>query len=59
MNVVLEVDTKNLKNLRVAFNFVRDNAGHHTSRVPASAAQWVIELNRLIFKAQSNVEILS
>lgn len=57
--VELEVDTKNRKNVRVMFNFVRDNAGHQTKRVPASAAQWVIDLNRFIFKAQANVEIVS
>jgi hypothetical protein len=59
IDVELEVDTKNLKTVRVAFNFVRDNAGHHTSQVPASAAQWVVDLNRFIFKVQANVEILS
>jgi hypothetical protein len=59
IDVELEVDTKNLKIVRVAFNCVRDNAGHHTSHVPASAAQWVVDLNRFIFKAQANVEIRS
>jgi hypothetical protein len=57
--VELEVDTKNLKTVRVMFNFVRDNAGHQTTRVPASAAQWVIDLNQFIFKAQANVKIVS
>lgn len=57
--VGLEVDTKNLKKVRVMFNFVKDNAGHKTGRVPASAMQWVIDLNRFIFKAQANVEIVS
>lgn len=55
----LEVDTKNLKTVRVMFNFVKDNAGHQTGRVPASAAQWVKDLNRFIFKPQANVEIVS
>jgi hypothetical protein len=58
-SVELEVDTKNLRTVRVMFNFVRDNAGHHTSRAPASAAQWVIDLNRFVYKAQANVEIVS
>lgn len=57
--VELEVDTKNLKKVRVMFNFVKDNAHHHTRRVPASAAQWIIDLNRFIFKPQANVEIMS
>lgn len=57
--VELEVDTKNLKTVRVMFNFVKDNAGHKTGRVPASAAQWVIDLNRFVFKPQANVEIVS
>jgi hypothetical protein len=57
--VELEVDTKNLKTVRVMFNFVKDSAGHKTGRVPASAAQWVIDLNRFIFKVQANVEIVS
>src|SRR5262249_9019521 len=56
--VELELDTKNLKTVKVMFNFVKDNAGHKTSRVPASAAQWIIDLNRFIFKAQANVEIV-
>lgn len=55
----LEADVKNAKTVRVTFNFVRDNAGHHTRRVPASAAQWVVDLNNTIFKPQANVEIVN
>src|SRR5262249_1752255 len=55
----LGLDTRDPKAGKGEFNFGKDNAGHKTSRVPASAAQWVIDLNRFIFKAQANVEIVS
>jgi len=57
--VELELDTKQLKKVRVMFNFVKDNAGHKTKRVPASAAQWLVDLNRFVFKAQANVELIA
>ena len=54
--VRLEVGVKQKKNLRVAFNFLRDSAGHRTSRVGASVTTWIDEMNR-IFTPQANVVI--
>src|SRR5262245_44826409 len=45
LRVELEVDAKERKLVRITFNFVRDSAGHHTTRVAASAAQWVRDVN--------------
>ena len=50
----LEVDIKDRKNVGITFNFVRDSAGHHTIRVPASAAQWVRDVNG-IYNGQANI----
>ena len=53
----LEVDVKNKKTVKVAFNFVSDNAGHKTSRSHASVPNFVQELNK-IFLPQANIEIV-
>ncbi|MBV6433049.1 MAG: hypothetical protein IANPNBLG_03214 [Bryobacteraceae bacterium] len=52
--VELEVDTKNRKTVRLSFNFVHDSAGHHTTRVPASARGWVSTIN-YIYNGQANI----
>jgi hypothetical protein len=55
LTVELEADTKNQKNVLLSFNFLRDSAGHHTRRVPASAAHWVTQIN-YIYNGQANVK---
>ncbi len=52
----LEIGVKNRKTVQVVYNFVRDAAtpAHQTIRVPASAAQWSLEMN-YIFNGQANV----
>lgn len=50
----LEVAVKRPKAIRVAFNFVRDNAGHQTRRTPASVSQYLAVMNR-IYTPQSNI----
>lgn len=52
----LEVDTKDRKNVSVTFNFVRDSAGHHTTRVAASATHWVATMN-YIYNEQANIHV--
>lgn len=52
----LDVAVKRKKVVKVAFNFVRDNAGHHTSRSSASVDAWVRTMNG-IFLPQINIEI--
>jgi hypothetical protein len=56
--VNLEVNVKPHKTVGIHFNFVRDNARHATRRVPAQAAQWVIDMNS-IFTGQANIEIIN
>jgi len=57
LDVELEVDTKDRKTVRVTFNFVRDSAGHRTSRVAASAGQWVATMN-YIYRGQANIRVV-
>ena len=57
LDVELEVDVKDKKTVRVTFNFVRDSAGHHTTRVPASAASWVATLN-YVYRWQANIHVV-
>ena len=52
--VELGVDTKNKKTVRLTFNFVKDSAGHHTHRAPASAGHWVGVIN-YIYNGQANI----
>lgn len=47
----LEVGVKRLKKVRLAFNFVSDNAGHHTDYVPADADGFLMDLHT-IFTSQ-------
>ena len=56
--VNLEVDVKSRKTVRITFNFVKDNAGHKTKRVPAQAAQWVRTMN-YVYNGQANIDIIS
>jgi len=51
------VDVKNKKSVRVTFNFVRDSAGHHTTRVPASAGHWVSTMN-YVYNGQANIHVI-
>jgi hypothetical protein len=50
----LEVDIKNKVEKKLAFNFVRDNAGHRTRRAVASAAAWLSGIN-WIYNGQTNI----
>ncbi|MBL8179587.1 MAG: hypothetical protein JNK48_33215 [Bryobacterales bacterium] len=54
--VHLDINTKEKKTVRIVFNFVEDSASpkHKTTRVPASAGQWIKEMN-YIFNGQANV----
>ncbi len=54
----LEVSTLKKKFLRVAFNYVRDNAGHHTLRCPSVTQALIKDVNAL-FIPQANVEIVA
>lgn len=56
--VELEVEAKYEKTVRISFNFVKDIAGHQTTRVPASVNQWLSEIDK-IYQAQANSQILS
>ncbi len=53
-SAALQIDTKHRKTVRVTFNFVRDSAGHHTTRSPSSAAAWVRAMN-WIYNGQANI----
>ena len=53
-SIALQVDTKHRKTVRVTFNFVRDSAGHQTTRSPSSAVAWVRDMN-WIYNGQGNV----
>lgn len=55
--VELEVETKNKKTVRIAFNFVRDSAGHSTWHVPASVGEWLKKVN-YIYTGQANIEVV-
>jgi len=50
----LEVDIKKRVDKKLAFNFVSDNAGHHTVRAAASATQWTSGIN-WIYNGQTNI----
>ena len=54
--VDLEVDVKTKKTVNITFNFVKDNAGHQTTRNTANVAQWIRTLN-YIYGGQTNTEI--
>jgi hypothetical protein len=43
----LDVNAKTLKEVRVAFNFVKDTGGVKTSHLPTEAAQWIRDLNKI------------
>ena len=52
----LLVGVKNRKTVNLAFNFVKDNAGHSTARARASAAEWVKGIHYIYF-GQTNIEM--
>lgn len=52
----LEVDVKDKKTVRASFNYVRDNAGHTTTRAVADAGQLIRGVNDILL-AQANVEM--
>jgi hypothetical protein len=51
----LEIAVKDRKTVKLAFNYVSDNAGHSTWRVRASAPRWVQIMNN-IYLPQTNIE---
>ncbi len=53
----LDVSVKRKKTVKIAFNFVKDNAGHATTRTSASVNGWVAAMNR-IFLPQANILIM-
>jgi hypothetical protein len=53
----LEVCVKPKRTVKVAFNFVSDNAGHKTKRKHASVDGWVETVNSILLN-QANVEIV-
>lgn len=53
----LEVAVKKLKEVRLAFNFVADNAGHQTTRNSSDVDNWLAELN-LIYTPQTNIQFV-
>ena len=50
----LEIAVKRLKTVRIAFNFVKDNAGHQTRRAAASVGAWISSMNNIL-TPQANV----
>ena len=52
----LQVNVKRRKTVNVSFNFVRDNAGHQTARVPAAATGWVRAMH-YIYSGQANIAV--
>jgi hypothetical protein len=54
--ISLAIGVKNRKTVNLAFNFVKDNAGHSTSRSRASAAGWVKGIHHIYF-GQANIDI--
>ena len=54
--VSLELGVKNKKTVNITFNFVRDNAGHSTTRSTADVRQWIRSLN-WIYRGQANIRI--
>ena len=54
--VKLELGIKDKKTTNVTFNFVKDNAGHKTTRVLSATAQLVATLN-YVYNGQANIEI--
>lgn len=52
----LEAEVKTKKTVKLTFNFVRDNAGHKTTRNPADVDTWVKNANTIMFE-QANVEL--
>jgi hypothetical protein len=52
----LDIGVKNKKTVNIAFNFVKDNAGHKTKRAPASVGDWVKRIHYIFF-GQTNIEI--
>src|SRR5262249_7461848 len=53
----LDVETKFMKKVNAAFNFVRDKKGPKTTRNLAAVTQWVREVNGLF--EECNVEVMS
>ena len=51
----LEVAVKNLKEVKIAFNFIEDNAGHKTKRTSGEVAAYVTEIND-IYQPQTNIK---
>jgi hypothetical protein len=54
----LEVAVKEKRQQLIAFNFLRDNAGHRTTRPAANVGQWMPTLN-YIWRRQANVELVN
>ncbi len=54
----LDVTVKEKRKVRVNFVFIRDSAGHQTSRFPAAVPRWLARINE-IFLDQANVEVVS
>jgi hypothetical protein len=56
--VQLEVGVKNELRQLVAFNFVRDNAGHHTTR-PTAEVAGLMATARFVWRRQANVRLVT
>jgi hypothetical protein len=52
----LLLGVKNRKTVNITFNFVRDNAGHQTTRNTANTEGWVRTIN-WIYRGQTNIRI--
>ncbi len=50
----VEVSCKRARIVRITFNFVRDSAGHKTSRNPGQVDQWLHDMNE-IYTPQANI----
>lgn len=51
----LEVAVKKPKTVKLAFNFVEDNAGHKTARKPEDVDPWIAALNNIVYTPQANI----
>jgi hypothetical protein len=52
----LDIDTRMPKVIDLAFNFVRDSAGHHTKRTTANVTDWIKGVNE-IYQGQANITV--
>lgn len=58
VKVALEISVKTEKTVSLAFNFVKDNAGHSTRRTTAHSVNWISTLNWM-YHGQTNIKFVA